>query len=137
MWIDAAVKGPGEVFFRPGQAPVLRFPLREGADLERTLGPLKGLSRVEGGVLLLSADKKGLKAVPVGEDRPVREDGGAVAAFPVPAVLGLLGRSGAPGKVETAWSIRPIEGSWGKGVRVTAGVGEVGPFQAVAASLAR
>lgn len=130
--LDAFAAGPAEALWRPGRAPVLRFPLKDGAGADAVAAAFAPYGRVRDGSLYVTDPEAG--AVPAGE-AGAKVDGGAGALkAPVAALLGLCGRgAGAAAKGRTRWTITKEEG----GATVTTGRLEIGPSAVVIASLIR
>jgi hypothetical protein len=129
MRLDSVATGGVEFLWRPGKVPAMAVATDSGAEREKATRPLAGLAatRADGAIVIsedIDAAESLLKAK--AKAQPGYE-GGARLAAGVPALLRLFGRAGAPGKRRTKWLLESEEDA----VRITCGLAEVGPVQAI------
>jgi hypothetical protein len=131
--LDAFVSGPAELWWPAGKGPLLRFPLKEGADAGAATAPLGSLARVADRALLLSEDPASLAETPKPDPGLDAVAAAAILRAPLPTLLAFFGRAGAASDRETVWRVLAGDGD----IVVTSGRLEPGPVTVLAASLLR
>jgi len=131
--IDEVAAGAVEFLWRPGRAPAMAVRVRKDADEKKITRPLGDLAAKRSDGAIVISEEIGAWPAQLSVTDAGRQDrtGGARLSARVPTLLGLLGRSDAPGTAKTVFAIRRE----GKVVTVSAGHGGVGPIALVLGAL--